>query len=451
MRFVKQCNPERWGRHSCLSNRRKDIPVLSLFLRTLCLVFVLAFLRLPIARSAVTVSLPTEGHYRPGRYLPVRIEHAAGHGSISLQARGTIPTDLPTPDSNDVMIPWLLVSETTTDAIWKSADGASHPFATPLRALGTDEKLVAFAGPAGDIGKLLFPGRAIIPIQLDESRPLLEPVEAWECLDAVVLSPSAIARVNPDRRAALLAAGTIIAVRTDGASPDGVWPWKRQGAYWVLAFAPAGPASIVEPAAYEPTYGWERGWPVAFRRRILFIAVLFCLLSLGALLWRSRWTAPAFVAVAIIFIAAGTVWYHRQSPVLKLESAFRIEVGPISQFDLWTWQSPVRSADASFPIADLTHPYLATLRQLDQTRLRLVCHPDGQPDRFDFHLEPGQSLAMLSRQVRLASPIPDLAQESDVSRDLADALYLRPGEHLRGQYLSRVTGTPVAVITDKIP
>jgi hypothetical protein len=450
MRFVKQCNPKpaatkRWDRHSCLSTRRKDIPVLSLF------PFFLLLLWIPIARSAITVSLPTEGRYRPGRYLPVRLEHGAGQGSISLQARGTIPTELPSPDSSDVIVPWLPVSDSAGDAVWKSADGGSHPVPTPLRALAADEKLVAFAGPQEDAAKLLFPGGTIVPIQLDESRPLLDPVEAWECLDAVVLSPSAIARVNPDQRAALLAAGTTLAVRSDSSPPDQVWPWKRQGAYWVLAFAPAGPVSIVEPAAYEPTYGWERGWPVAFRHRIMFIAVLFCILSLGTLLWRSRGTALAFVAVAIIFIGAGAMWYRRQSAVLKLESAFRIEDGPVSQFDLWTWQSPVRSADASFPIAGVTHPYLGTLRQIEQTRLRLVCRPDGRPDRFDFHLEPGQSLAMLSRQVRVASPMPDLSPASAASHDFADSLYLQPGRRVQGQYVVRESAIPVMVIVGLRP
>jgi hypothetical protein len=266
----------------------------------------------------------------------------------------------------------------------------------------------------------------------------------------VVLSASAAARVDEAHRSALLAGGTIIAVRSD-AQPDDHWPWKLEGGYWILRYAPAGPRSIVEPAAYEPTYGWERGWPESFRRRVVFAAVLFCILSLGTLLWRSRWTVLAFVTVSLVFVAIFATWYGRQSPMLWLESAVRVEVGPISQFDLWTWQSPVRSADASFPIAGLTHPFLGTLRQVEQTRLRLICRPDGSPDHFDFHLEPGQSLAMLSRQLRLVSPMPNLSLASAASHDFADSLYLQPGSHLQGQYIVRESATPVIVIAGSPP
>lgn len=428
-----------WGSHSCLPIRRRDIPVPSLFL----LLFLIWSILIPTTRGAISVSLPTEGYYRPGRYIPVRIEGANSSDSITLLANGAVPSQIARPDSTSLIVPWLIASDILTGARWEAAGGQSHPLA--LHPLADDQRLVGFAGAHPDAGTLLFRQNPIVPIQLDESRPLLDPAEAWECLDAVVLSASSAARVDEAHRAALLAGGTIIAVRCDN-PPDDRWPWKLRGGFWVLQYAPAGPRSIVEPDAYAPTFGWDGGWPEGFRRRVLFAAVLFCILSFATLLWRSRWSVLAFTGVAFLFIAGLAVWYSRQSPVLQLSSAIRVEGGPISQFDLWTWQSTVRPADASFPPAGLTHPFFATLRQIDQARLRLICRPDGHADHFDFHLERGQSLAMRSRQIRTSSPLPELSPAPFHLLDLASALYLGPNDQVKGLYLSHPAGIDIPVL-----
>lgn len=388
---------------------------------------------LPIGmgQGAVTVSLPTEGHYRPGRYLPVRIEGATSTDSIKLLGNGTVPTEIDHPQSTNFTVPWLIASDSIPDARWQLADGQSHP--VKLRALAADERLVGFAGTAPESLEFLFPNNTIVPVRLEESRPLLEPAEAWECLDGVVLSASAAARVDEAHRSALLAGGTIIAVRSD-AQPDDHWPWKLEGGYWILRYAPAGPQSIVEPAAYGPTYGWERGWPESFRRRVVFAAVLFCILSLATLLWRSRWAVPAFVAISLVFALIFATWYGRQSPMLLLESGVRVDSGPISQLDLWMWQSTVRATDSSFPCVGLTHPYLGTLKQIEQTNLRLICRPDGRPESFTSRLEPAQSLAFLSRRVQQGLPPANLGPATPDSLRFASDLYITPGDRIEGQY-----------------
>lgn len=408
------------------------------YLLILCPVLVL----MQPTQAAISVSLPTEGHYRPGRYMPVRVEGATRQDTITLQGGGAIPTEIPHLESADLIVPWLIVGDQISDARWQLGEGAAQHLA--LQPLASDERLVGFAGTQQELTQLLFPGKTIIPVQLDESR-LLEPAEAWECLDAVVLSASAAARLDEAHRAALLAGGTIIAVHSDDA-PDTRWPWKRQGGYWILRYAPAGPQPMVEPDAYMPTYSWDRGWPAAFRRSLVFAAVLFCILSLGTLLWRSRWTSLAFVAVSALFLGGLAIWSARQSAFLQLSLAVRVDAGPISQFDLWTWQSPVRGAESSFAVSGNTHPFVATLRQIEQDHLRLVCRPDGRPDHFTCHLEPMQSLAFLSRGVRLSSPLPALTAAPPSADSFLESLYLRSGDRLEGQYVADGTGTPVQVL-----
>lgn len=426
-----------WGRHSCLSIGRRDIAVPSFFVLTVLMLFMA-----PATQAAPTLSLPTDGHYRPGRYMPIRIEGAARDNPIIVSGNGAIPSEIEHPQSADFVMPWLIASDYVTDARWQVSGGQAHPLT--LHPLGSDERLVGFAGPQQDFARLLFPGSAIVPVQLDESR-LLEPVEAWECLDAVVLSASAAARLDEVHRAALLAGGTLIAIRSDRA-PDDHWAWQRRGGYWVLQYAPAGPRSIIEPDAYAPTYSWDRGWPTDIRRRVVWAAVIFCIFMLATLLWRSRWTPLAILSLSLLSLAGLAIWYSRQSPVLQLSTAIRVEDGSISQFDLWNWQSPVRAADASFRVSGITHPVIATLKQIEQTRLRLMCQPDGRPDQFDVHLDAMQSIAFLSRQLRLSAGLPALTEAPRASGSFADALYLRPGDQIQGQYFAHGVGAPVPVL-----
>ena len=435
---------------SGLSLRVEDNPWTSAVQWAASIVVVLLWLG-PPALGDITVSFPTDGHYRPGRYLPVRVQGAAGRGMLTLAARGTVPTQVSDADTSDVLLPWLPVADAIDEAHWQSGDGADHPLTVRFRALGADERLVAFAGTPGDAGQLLFPGNTIVPVTLDTARPLLDPVEPWECLDAVVLGAAAAARVDETHRLALLAAGMAIAVRSSTRPDDGL-PWARAGDYWVARYAPAGPASIVEPDAYSPTYEWERGWPARFRHAVFFAAVLFCILAMAVPLWRSRWAATASLALAALFGTAFAAWYARQSPMLERSVAIRVENAGVTQFDLWTWLSPVRPVDGSVPAGSLTRPVFATARQAEQIRIRLSCSADGRADRFTFHLEPGQSLAMRSRELRVgaSTPSPGLERASRPLAGFAEALY---GQNARieGQYTARGGGAgrdavPVIVV-----
>ena len=436
---------------SGLSLRVEDNPWTSAAQWAASVVVVLLWLG-PPALGDTTVSFPTDGHYRPGRYLPVRVQGAAGRGTLTFAGRGMVSTQVSDADTNDVLLPWLPVADVIDEAHWQSGDGADHPLTVRFRALGADERLVAFAGTPTDAGQLLFPGNTTVPVTLDTARPLLDPVEPWECLDAVVLSAAAAARVDETHRVALLAAGTAIAVRSSARPDDGL-PWVRVGDYWVARYAPAGPASIVEPDAYSPTYEWERGWPARFRHAVFFAAVLFCILAMAVPLWRSRWAAPAFLALAALSGAAFAAWYARQSPMLERTCAIRFENAGVTQFDLWTWLSPVRPADGSFPAAALTRPAFATSHQPEQIGVRLMCSADGRPERFTFHLEPGQSLAMCSRELRVgaATPPPGLARASRPFADFAEALYGGRDARIEGQYTARGGGAgpdavPVIVV-----
>lgn len=383
-------------------------------------------------RAGVAISFPLEGRYRAGRYMPVRIVGTGEIGAIRIVARGAVTTELNASGDVDLTVPWLVVSDSPGEPNWTSGSG-EHAIAVSFKPLTEDEALVAVAGVEPGGARELFGDKRVLPVTLDLSRPLLEPVSAWESLDAVVLSAAAAARVDDAHRAALLAAGTTLAVQSSD-RPDARWPWQQSGSYWLLRQDIAGPVSAIEPDAYAPTYGWERGWPASFRQAVVFAAVLFSILGTGLLLWRSRWTVFAFAGLAALSVAAFGAWYARQSPVLELSAGVVLHDGKTAQYDVWTWQSPVRSADASFPFLALTRPVFGTLRQIQGENMRLLCTSDGRPDRFAFRLDPGQSQAMLTRLVRTSPPAAASERPNPSLLHFADTLYLRPGDSVIGQF-----------------
>jgi len=225
----------------------------------------------PFVRADVTISLPLEGHYRPGRYMPVRVAIGNDGGAITLSAAGAVPTELEASANRDAIVPWLAVTAALRDPRWISAGSGSHSIRLPLRVLDENEELVGVAGEDPGAARSVFPAKTIVPIALDLSQPRPGPAEAWEALDALVLSEAAFVRLKKAQWQTFAAAGTAVVVRSAHVPADG-WPWRKVGDYWVLWRQPVGPDSLLEPDVYLPTYGWERGWPASFRRQAIFVS-----------------------------------------------------------------------------------------------------------------------------------------------------------------------------------
>ena len=381
--------------------------------------------------AAVNISLPLEGHYRPGRYMPVRVATTQA-GTIVLQGTGTMPTQIDLPQGGEAIVPWLAISESPGQGRWSIGGAPSNTIDVPLRALHDDERLVATANSDAGAASSLFPGMKIVAVALDLSGPLLQPPQAWESLDAVVLSEAAAARVTESQRQLLTAAGVALMVQSSK-PPDSHWPWRHSGGYWVLKFAPAGPTSTVEPLAYAPTYEWERGWPAPFRWAVVLAGLLFCILAAAAILWRHRYAIFVFIGVCAALAGAFAFWYSRQPTVLQLTAGVMMRADSEAQVDLWTWQSPIRNTRSSFTAAGMTRPVFATVRQQDDSQVRLLCQSDGSPNCFTWQLQPGQTLAFLTRLVR-PPPQVQMAPASAILERFADQLYTRAGDRIAGQF-----------------
>ena len=396
-------------------------------------VIVLGLLLFPgPSRADISVSLPLDGFYRPGRYMPVRLSRSGSSCSaaIKLEARGAVPTQLELRNATPVIVPLLIVSD-TSPALHITADLSGAPPDLPLRALNDAQRLVALGGESMETARTLFPRQTIVPIELDLSDSLLQPAQAWESLDAVILSEAAAARLTDQQIEILAGAGVLLAVHASQ-PPDHRWPWRETSGFWVLRYDPAGPRSALEPVAYLPTYSWVRGSPSSFRGTIVFIAVLFSILSSVVTLWRSKWAVALFLGLCAAAVTGIAGWYSRQSPMRKLSGGVVVLTPAITQYDLWNWRSPIRVAHDSLPMAGLTRPALDSIRQIDDSKLSLQCRPNGQPFAFDFELNRDQSLAFVTRSLQPDHPRLSVRPAKGFPMDFAEALYSRPGDSVVG-------------------
>ncbi|HSZ59384.1 MAG TPA: hypothetical protein VK797_27320 [Tepidisphaeraceae bacterium] len=383
------------------------------------------------SRAEVTISLPAEGYYRPGRFFPVRIGGQGRAGAIEVGAGGAMGARIEGL-RGPAIVPLLAVTASVRQLRWVSDDGAEHAVAGELHALADQEAMIGVAGGDVESAKALFPRKSLIVLPLDSAGQLLSPASAWEVLDGLLLGAPAAAQLDDGQIQTLLAAGTVIVVHSAN-PPGGRWPWKRMGENWVLRLEPAGSAPALDGDVYGPTYSWDAGWPRAFRLELLGGACVFCILALAVSLWRSRYAVIGIVVLTAAGIGLLGVVYRLQSPVRTQRLGVAIRTPGLIQYDLWSWQSSMRETLVSLPAAAPAHPIFGSLSQLQELEPRMICRSDGQPERFVFRLKPGESLAMLTRIVR---PFVNLSIQQPVDPRWNAFIrdhYLRSTDQIEGQ------------------
>ncbi|MDB5332952.1 MAG: hypothetical protein JWP03_4103 [Phycisphaerales bacterium] len=391
-----------------------------------------------VGAADAAFSLPLQGNYRAGKYMPVHVaaDTDGADDVLILHGQNAVPTEISAANKRiDAIVPWLAV-RTVHDVQWSAPGTGERPVEWPLHALGEDERLIGFAGADPDALAPLFPGRTLLRVPLDLARPLAGPAQAWEALDGIVLDAAAASRMDESQLRGLVEAGTAVAIRSER-RPGGPWPWRKQSAYWVLHVPLSGPQTAFVPeGAYDPTQAWLRGWPGDFRRHVILAAVLFAILATGVTLWRSRWSV--LVSLALCATSAGFImlWRARQPVTLQGGGSVLVLGESTTQRDDWTYRAVLRPADGSFARQPAAHPVFAYPRQIDDSQVRLTCAADGRPLEFRYSQKPRQSLAFLTRSllpVRL--PVTPSMPISSPLRTLADSLYAGPGDRLLGQVM----------------
>lgn len=387
------------------------------------------------AGAEITLELPLEGYYRPGRYMPVRYTASASAPHLTIAGNGVTPAEIELSAGRAQGIAPILTWDTTLRELHGQVQGERARTSTALRALAPDQALVGFTSSDASAVRQLFPDRTIIPVRLSAADLVNSPPAAWEALDALVVDAAVAAQWKPETIHSLLASGVIVAVQTPVA-PDAHWPWRQEGPFFILQHRPIGPAiSTAYPVLFDPVQGWQADWPAAFRYRIFLYALLFAILLLGLVVMRPRLTPLWAVLLSIGTVLALGVWWHGRAAVLRREGDVAILSERLRQSDTWTYLASATSAAADWPWAGLVRPQFEQQTDRQITGLLLRCSSTGQPVSFAWRSVPGVKLAFLSRSLspRDAHTEPVQPAQGNPLASLARRIYLRPGSQILGQ------------------
>jgi hypothetical protein len=369
------------------------------------------------------VSLPLQGYYRVGQYMPVRISGA--RGEIVIAATGAVPTRIAPGPNQEMVEPLLMMTGNATEVI-VTVNGETVK-AGPLRVLSPDERIVGVVEGNEAFAATLFPGKKIITVPIDPQFPNPGSNISWDALDAVVLDQRAMTFANaPDE---IVVNGTVIAVKSTQ-KPQTDWPWQQRGDYWVMDMPVYGPTGAeIDPQVYAPSYGLEPEEPLAARQLVLIGATLFAVLVVGsALLLRRRMALVAIVLLCIVASGLAYVALQDNQPAQVYYATVQIRSGQRLQADNWgymrSWRQPVASPQA---LNTLVYPMLAGESQIESLQMELRCTPTGAPSTMDVTLPPHNTIAWLRRSVRGNIPKPQLKPiVVKPFEPVLDAKYLSP-------------------------
>jgi hypothetical protein len=359
--------------------------------------FVLAVISARV--HADNISLPLAGYFHPGRAMPVKWDAAgwgAAPGSLELSAPGAITTQINWTGNPRGIVPWIAVDASVANIHWRSPTGEARDISR-LRPLEDSDWLVGTTLPDDFDTSSLFPNRRSIRVRLDPE-DLKSPPMAWQTLDALILTPSEIAKISISNSSELIAQGVELVVQ-GGNRPDPQLPWKHSGQWWVASLGRNLPPTI-NSDAYRPTDGWSAGRSEPFRRRIFLLGAIYTLVIGGVALWRSHWMSAAFILVSIIAAGVFALDNQRASPIFQRTGTVCVD-DSASFKDDWIFQVSHRPAKFQIPVTYFIHPIFADQSQAESSTLQLECNGDGEPKALTGQLSPDEPLALMKRRLTL--------------------------------------------------
>lgn len=392
--------------------------------RAVILLCFCSFIASTSSAADLSVSLPLGPWYRPGKYIPVHISASLSEGShrVGLAAdnvmsstdrsKGAGRVSIPLTDSRlDVTVPWFVTDSRAKRPRVFVEDQFAPVDGPELKPLGESERLVGWTTPDNAFAReLLHNPPKLIPIALDPAKPIDGNPAAWEMLDAVILDADSAARLDESQIAGLLAGGVTIAVKT-ASPPFANWPWKRQGDYSVLKYYPAGPEGTGSTAtgfhdkAFLPVADWLPGRTWEFRRRVLIVATLCCILILALALWRPRMTwLWALLLTGAMAGGLGKWWSTTANVRQAAGEIIILNESGLTQTDTWTYATTAAARPATIEWRNITRPIFASKSGEDDIPTTLICTPTGQPKLFEIQIPAERKIAYLSRTVGPHSP-----------------------------------------------
>ena len=414
-------------------------------IRWFCRTLSLAILFPLLTAGQGFVSLPLQGYYHPGKYMPVQVS-ASPHSKdyrIELAAPGAITTYIRFEGGKlNTIVPWMPLDSRAQSLVCNVLPWTGEPpTSTPLKMLTDRQRIIGYAGvdaaSAVVIATSLFPGDELIPIPLSPSQPFQGNPACWDTLDAAILDSATATRAGETAFASLVAQGVTFAIRGDAGVPSiwPNWPWNQFPGNWrAIQYRPAGPTSaIYNDAIYEQLSSFHTGWPPEVRRTAMLYAGVFAILFLLLALWRPRGTTAWAMLLSIFCIAAFTYLQDRFKPIQTAGGKIRVISPGITQDDDWSFHACHQRFVTFIRWTDTTRIMFGSSFALDKTGCRLECYPNGDPDFLFFVLSPEMKIALLSR--RCGPREPSVKPNDEITSPLASlakTLYVKQGDRLEG-------------------
>jgi hypothetical protein len=404
------------------------------------------------AAVGFTVTLPLEGYFRPGRYMPVHLKaEMPGDPADELRvlADQSVWAFVASEGSRiDAVVPLMPISAQVEQV---SVNWTYHPGTEvdlPLHPLGENQRLVGFAGggigasDALKIARQLDAQSQWLAEPLDSWQPVAGIAECWETVDLMIFDAPTFGRIEGSKVAALVGGGVTLLVQSPR-PPDAVWPWKAAMAgWWMLRYVPAGPQSATyNPQAYAAVSYFPGGLASSDRWRLVIYGVgIEAGMLLLVLIGRRR--LGIFWAVALGGGFMGTTVYlgSWQRPSRMVQGSIEV-VGPdITQNDAWAFETSPNEGYSRLRWIDGLHLVLSAPDQWAGIGARLVCFANGKPDVLFFNLMPNHKVAVYARRCGPHGPAAMPAGDGNSPMHiLAKDLYLKKGDRILGQ----VSTTPL--------
>jgi hypothetical protein len=405
---------------------------ISVFLAAIPLMFLV-----PPCFAQENSTLPLEGWYRTGRYMPVRVVR----GEQSVAADGAVPLQIDSSPSQSTIVP-LLVFADKLDGL--QIDGSARGLDALLRPLSSHQQLVAVAGAGDRLAETLFPGETIVTVHVDPLDPLPGPTLAWQTLDALIIDGPWPGSFDLHKLPALLAGGTEIAVRSPD-RPAGALPWESVEGGWVLRPAIDGPIGCDgNDLAYAPAAAWNPDLPGATRAQIFLAGVLFSIAALACLLLPRHLYLPAIIAATIFAVIAIGGWQRRQDWIYHAQGEVIVE-RPLMQIDRWQFVTSPAEAAGEIPCSGEMWPIFADPSQAIGSKMALRW--SGTAGRYTFVLQPNARLGFVSRSFATGPHAPAAGDSADTQSPMmsvARALYAHGHERFISEPGAPSTGADPA-------
>ena len=342
---------------------------------------ILAILSVLLAVPALAQSLPLQGYYRPGEYMPVAL-------SAERETRISAPQCVPTivaPAAYTQIVPLLTLSDSASEL--KVGDQTFS-----LRPLKPSQRLIGLVDVnAADIATL-FADKDVVPVALArEDLKSAIPI-SFDSLDALVCSADSFRALDTITVDVLRDSGVAIVVRSSS-PPDARRGWESADAYQVLRSAPgSGTNAIPREEVYKPIHSWRPQRSEHARWLIVTVAAFAAIVVLALSLLPRRWglvTIITFCAIASIVI-----WMtaRRTSARTWIVAG---ETQRDSQREVWHYFASADTQHFQEPLPVPGYPIPFSLQHAADLNLQL--HVNGANVSLSFDLDSTRRLCLVTK------------------------------------------------------